>query len=393
MNKMVRVWLLLAASGIGASACTSLLGGFDFNGTTGGSGGTIIIGTGGMMTGVGGSIDGTASSSTSTGGGTCVDPVKDCPASANECVTAMCDGAGKCGTSNVTADTATTTQSAGDCKKVVCDGNGATKSINDDADINDDAKECTTDTCAAGASVHKPVAAKTPCGAVGGTTKCDGAGECVGCVDATDCGLAPTCKIATCNASICGTDNAADAAACNDNNRCTQADSCLAGACVGSNPVICMALDQCHDPGTCASATGNCSQSLPKGDGSACDDGNKCTKPDSCQAAVCVSGTAVKCPVPDQCHDVGACVPATGTCPVTPKADGALCDDDNLCTKLDTCQAGVCNPGSQVICTAVDECHDVGACISTTGTCLNPLKQDYTPCANGTKMCQAGVCQ
>ena len=32
----------------------------------------------------------------------------------------------------------------------------------------------------------------------------------------------------------------------------------MAGACVGSNPVSCTALDQCHDVGTCEAGTGTC---------------------------------------------------------------------------------------------------------------------------------------
>ncbi len=401
MNKMVRAWLLLMVSCAGASACTSLLGGFDFDEPTGGSGRSMTAGTGNMMTGSTGGMVTTSTSgaggsggttSTSTGGVTCVDPVKDCSVPANECVTAICDGAGKCGTSNVTADIATTTQTAGDCKKVVCDGNGATKSIDDNADINDDAKECTTDTCAAGVVVHTPVAMKTACGAPGASTKCDAAGECVGCVDASDCGAAPACKVATCNAGKCGTNNAADASACGDSNKCTQTDSCLAGACVGSNPIVCTATDQCHDPGTCAPATGYCSQSVPKGDGSACNDGSKCTKSDSCLAGVCTGSTPVMCPVPDQCHDVAACVAATGLCPVTPKADNTSCDDGDKCTTTDACQAGVCD-GTAVVCTALDECHNIGTCVAATGLCLNPNKADGTPCANGTKTCMAGVCQ
>ncbi len=371
-----------------ASVDRSTIQGTGGAGTGGsGTGGTSPTTTTTSATGTGGTGGGT---STSTGGVTCVDPVKDCPAPANECVTAICDGAGKCGTSNVTADTATTMQTAGDCKKVVCDGNGATKSIDDNTDINDDAKECTTDTCAAGAPVHTPVAVKTACGAVGASTKCDAAGECVGCVDASDCGAAPACKVATCTAGVCGTDNAADGSACSDNNACTQADSCTAGACVGSNPVVCTALDQCHNAGACVPATGVCSASLPKGDGAACNDGDKCTKSDACAAGVCVGSNPVTCPVPDQCHDVAACAPATGLCALTPKADNTACNDSDACTVMDACQAGAC-AGTPKVCTVQDECHDIGTC-GVGGTCSNPLKADGSPCANGTKTCTAGVC-
>ena len=35
----------------------------------------------------------------------------------------------------------------------------------------------------------------------------------------------------------------------NDHNACTQSDSCQAGTCVGGNPVVCGAADQCHTAG------------------------------------------------------------------------------------------------------------------------------------------------
>ena len=83
----------------------------------------------------------------------------------------------------------------------------------------------------------------------------------------------------------------ADGVACDDGNACTQTDSCQAGACVGANPVVCMAADDCHLPGACNASTGTCAYA-PKADGSACNDGNSCTSGDSCQAGMCVPGAA-----------------------------------------------------------------------------------------------------
>jgi hypothetical protein len=349
----------------------------------------MTTGTGSMTTGTGGTGGGTTS--TSTGGIPCADPVKDCPAPANECVTAVCDSNQLCAVSNVPEGGPVTTQTPGDCKKVVCDGKGATKAIDDNLDLNDDAKECTTDTCAAGVPANTPVATATKCGSAGSTTKCDAMGNCVGCLDITDCGTPPACKVNTCTGGVCGTADAAEASACDDGNKCTQADACQAGACVGSNPVVCTALDQCHNAGACAPTTGVCSASLPKGDGAACSDNDLCTKNDACLAGTC-TGNAVMCPVPDQCHAVAACAPATGTCTLTPKPDGTTCSDGDTCTMTDTCQAGACS-GTQVVCVAMDECHDVGTCGSN-GVCANPTKADGSPCgAGGTKTCLAGVCQ
>src|SRR6185295_13477246 len=103
----------------------------------------------------------------------------------------------------------------------------------------------------------------------------------------------------------------ADGTACNDGNACTQTDTCQAGTCTGMNPVVCAAADQCHDAGTCDPSTGMCSSSV-KADGTACDDGNACTRTDTCQAGACSGMNPVVCAAADQCHDAGTCDPSTG---------------------------------------------------------------------------------
>src|SRR2546425_8454799 len=65
---------------------------------------------------------------------------------------------------------------------------------------------------------------------------------------ATDaCHVAGVCDPAT---GLCSNPNAPDGTACNDGNACTQTDTRQSGTCVGSNPVTCAALDQCHVAGT-----------------------------------------------------------------------------------------------------------------------------------------------
>jgi cysteine-rich repeat protein len=48
----------------------------------------------------------------------------------------------------------------------------------------------------------------------------------------------------------------ADNSPCNDNDACTQTDTCQTGICTGANPVVCTALDQCHAVGICSPGTG-----------------------------------------------------------------------------------------------------------------------------------------
>jgi len=50
--------------------------------------------------------------------------------------------------------------------------------------------------------------------------------------------------------------------------------------CIGNNPVVCTASDQCLNPGTCDPATGLCSNP-PKGNGAACNDGDLWTQTDT----------------------------------------------------------------------------------------------------------------
>ncbi|MBZ5637400.1 MAG: hypothetical protein LAO51_01440 [Acidobacteriia bacterium] len=122
---------------------------------------------------------------------------------------------------------------------------------------------------------------------------------------------------------------------------CRQGGTCQAGACVGGTPLICTAMDSCHDTGTCDSSTGACSNPA-KPDGAGCSDGNACTVGDGCQASVCVGGAPVVCTALDPCHDAGTCNGGTGLCSNPPKSEGTSCDDGILCTDGDNCQAGTC---------------------------------------------------
>ncbi len=187
-----------------------------------------------------------------------------------------------------------------------------------------------------------------------------------------------------------------DGAACNDGDACTTVDVCSGGVCVGGSPVTCMAIDQCHRAGTCNSSTGLCSTPL-RPDGATCDDADACTSGDACMAGVCTGSSTVTCTASDQCHGVGTCDPATGTCDDPPLADGTSCNDSDACTTVDACVAGVCTGGSPVTCMAVDQCHRAGTCNPSTGTCSMPNRPDGTSCNDGdactaVDACMSGVC-
>jgi MYXO-CTERM domain-containing protein len=232
------------------------------------------------------------------------------------------------------------------------------------------------------------------------------------CNDGNACTLVDTCQAGTCagaspvvcaaldqchDAGIC--DPASGACSnpakandtlCDDSNACTRSDSCQAGVCAGTNPVTCVAKDQCHDVGTCDTSTGVCSDPA-KADGSTCNDGDACTQTDTCKAGACTGGNPVVCAPLDQCHESGTCDHATGICSNPIKSDGTACDDANACTRTDTCQNGSCQGTDPVACAALDDCHDVGSCDPKSGACNNPKKRDGSPCASGN--CSTGVCQ
>ena len=200
---------------------------------------------------------------------------------------------------------------------------------------------------------------------------CDGAGHCVGanpvvCTASDACHSVGTCNTAT---GTCTNPNAPAGTTCSDGNACTTNDICNGlGTCSAGAPVVCTAT-ACNAPGTCDSATGQCSAQTPVANGTACSDNNACTQTDTCQAGACVGGNPVVCSTTLACHTAGTCVPATGVCsPAVPVADGTLCDDGNFCTSNDACTNGVCvgpNPTcvAPLICSAATQTCIAPACM------------------------------
>src|SRR5947207_7758096 len=153
-----------------------------------------------------------------------------------------------------------------------------------------------------------------------------------------------------------------------------------------------MASDQCHSAGACDPATGTCSNPA-RPDGSGCDDGDACTQTDTCVAGACVGTNPVVCPASDQCHTAGTCNPATGACSNPAKPDGAACNDGSASTQTDTCQAGACVGTNPVVCTASDQCHTAGTCNPATGACSNPAKPNGAPCDDASACTQSDAGQ
>jgi hypothetical protein len=63
---------------------------------------------------------------------------------------------------------------------------------------------------------------------------------------------------------------------------------------------------------------------------------------------------------------------ASDPCGHPSKADGTACSDGNACTRTDTCEGGTCTGGIPVSCAPQDACHLAGTCDPQSGTCSNP---------------------
>jgi RHS repeat-associated protein len=201
----------------------------------------------------------------------------------------------------------------------------------------------------------------------------DGGGDACECAGVV-CGALDQCHApGTCDASngACVDPSKPDGTACDDGDRCTLNDSCGGGVCNAGAAVVCPTLGQCFEASVCDPASGQC-RHQPRPSGSPCDDGDACRTGETCQVGLCLGGQPVVCQAPDACHDQGVCDALSGVCLPRPRPDGSGCSDGDLCTRADTCQAGACRGSDPVVCTARDACHDVGVCEPATGQCSSP---------------------
>jgi len=164
-----------------------------------------------------------------------------------------------------------------------------------------------------------------------------------------------------------------------------------------TNTVCGNSPDQCETTAYCDGNSASCPAYPSATNGTSCTDGDACTQSDACQSGVCTPGSPVICTASDQCHDAGICDTGTGFCSDPAKADNTSCDDANDCTQTDSCQTGICTGSNEITCSASDSCHDAGSCNPTDGQCSNPDKPDGEACTgsnmcNQTNTCQVGVC-
>ncbi|MCB9740780.1 MAG: hypothetical protein H6747_16060 [Deltaproteobacteria bacterium] len=275
-----------------------------------------------------------------------------------------------------------------------------------------------------------------------------------GCDDGDPCTDGDFCDGTSCKSgqSICGCTVDADCASKEDGNLCNGTLYCdLLAA-----PPVCkvhpLTLVSCgaSDGGACSSQvcqpkTGACA-AVAAPLGTPCDDGNACSKDDTCKDGACKPGLDnCPCKIDSDCaaHDpnnpcVGSlycdtslsepsckinpatvpfcdpaddtaclanrCEPKTGGCVMAPRAEGASCDaDGSPCTLGDVCKAGKCVAGPNVCsCEADADCaakDDANVCNGTLycNKSATPYRCEINPktvvtCPTAVGACKAAVC-
>jgi hypothetical protein len=133
--------------------------------------------------------------------------------------------------------------------------------------------------------------------------------------------------------------SACDPSYCDDAQECT-ADDCGAGGCTHTplpEGTFCTPASGAY--GMCFAGACQPSQCIQA---SHCDDGDVCNGAESCSPlGVCGAGTPISCGAPTQCS-IPACDPSAGGCASIPRADGTRCDDGRKNTWNDQCTNGVC---------------------------------------------------
>ncbi|MBM4343456.1 MAG: hypothetical protein FJ100_08775 [Deltaproteobacteria bacterium] len=203
------------------------------------------------------------------------------------------------------------------------------------------------------------------------------------CVTVADCPAAPACHAAACTLKgTCAYSPKSDGSLCDDGNACTTGDLCTSAACAGPS-----ALD-CNDDNPCTGDKCNplagC-VNLPVAASTACDDGNVCTAGDACEA--------------------GKCQPGAGICQCQANADCGKFEDGDLCNGTLYCDKSAgppytckLNPATLVVCPKDNDgpCQK-NACLAATGSCQLVTVGENTPCDDGDKCtagdyCEKGLC-
>ena len=152
--------------------------------------------------------------------------------------------------------------------------------------------------------------------------------------------------------------------------------ACHAGHCVGGPTpagVACSASIAGADPGCVTSfcdGGGGCKAVILGGNG--CDDGDPCTKADTCGSdGACVGGAAVICEPVSPCK-LAVCDKEAGGCVPFPASNGLACDDGDPCTTETACLDGTCAAAGNICaCNDDSDCDDDGDLCNGVPSCVD----------------------
>ncbi len=337
-------------------------------------------------------------------GGKCVGAVEPCADATTTCYTNVCDaktGAcqpqAKAGNDGAGCDDGDACTQGETCTGATCAA-GSTVAC-------DDKNPCTTDLCdkklgCQFSPLNIPTGTTVACDDLNPCTendKCAITGKCLGTDVTKGLQLLP-CQVALCDKTTGNLtySGAPDTTACDDGDPCTKQDSCTSQQCKGTT-LVCNdgnpCTDDACDPKKCSPGTGSaviCGQCVApqKADGQSCDDGNKCTSGDTCTQGAC-SGLPTDCNDNNACTN-DSCLPGSG-CLHTPVTTASFCDDGDNCTTVDKCVGTTCK-GSPKDCTDTDPCTS-DACDGTLPAASNctHLKFDG-PCNDGDTCTSNDLC-
>jgi hypothetical protein len=213
--------------------------------------------------------------------------------------------------------------------------------------------------------------------------------DCDGLTDEGTCDDGNVCTADSCTGLQCGYKSLFGP--CDtDGDACTW-QYCAAGSCLVTSKKSCDDGKPCTGD-VCDPKTGACSY-VPL-DGKACEDGNLCTKPDTCVAGDCQPGATLLCDDANPCT-MEICTPGTGQCSVKPVSFGVPCSDGNACTSGDTCNGQGSCAAKAVNCDDGNPCTTDG-CVAQSGCTHVPANglpcDDGWACTKG-ELCQDGACK
>jgi hypothetical protein len=324
----------------------------------------MIPGTGGSGGGTGGSTTTTTTTTTTTGtGGTCpggamaCQTPADCPSAVNDCVAATCPG-GCCGTTNQPSGMACTSNNG-----KVCDGNGNCVACVMASDCAAQASLCKVNTCASNTCGTMNAPADTTCSDNGGVV-CDGSGTCASmhCAD--------NVKDADETDIDCG---GASCSPCANTKGCMVATDCASGFCSGTTCTACAMDADCASGKWCdlSNNGGTCTKTANQG--GACSAGDQCAS-GHCVDGVCCdtacNGTCQACTMALTGQADGTCANETAGKP----APAGQCSANGACGNTGNCAAGgVCEQTAMGVPCGAPSCNNgqltpAGSC-NGSGTC------------------------